>query len=76
MRDTVATYGVVGMTCESCIAAVKKQVSAVSGVTWVEVELVVDGTSRVTVRSNNPLEDDTVRAALDGAGYALAKSHA
>ena len=76
MRDTVATSGVVGMTCDHCVASVKKEVSAVAGVTWVEVELVVDGTSRVTVRSNNPLEDDTVRAALDDAGYALAKSHA
>ena len=74
MSDTVATYGVIGMTCDHCVAAVTHEVSAVDGVTWVEVALVVDGTSRVTVRSDDPLDDETVRAALDEAGYAMAKS--
>lgn len=66
------TYGVVGMTCGHCVAAVTEEVGAVPGVTAVDVDLVVAGISRVTVTSDGPLDKDAVRAAVDEAGYTLA----
>jgi copper chaperone CopZ len=66
------TYDVVGMTCGHCVSAVQEELGTIDGVTSVTVELVVDGTSRVTVTSERALDDDAVRAAVDEAGYALA----
>ena len=44
----------------------------VPGVRDVEVELVDGGTSVVRVVSDQPLTEETVRAAVDEAGYELA----
>jgi copper chaperone CopZ len=63
------TYTVTGMTCEHCVAAVTGELSALPGVADVKVDL---GTGSVTVTSDTPLPDDTVRAAVDEAGYELA----
>ena len=65
-------YDVVGMTCGHCVSAVQEEVGALDGVTEVAVDLVVDGTSRVTVISDRVLDGGAVRAAVDEAGYALA----
>ena len=61
------TYAVTGMTCEHCAAAVTEEVSAVGGVTAVEVD-VEAGT---VVVSGDGFDDDLVRAAVDEAGYAV-----
>lgn len=63
------TYRVVGMTCNHCVSAVTDEVSSLAGVTAVEVDL---GTGDVTVTSDAALDVDTVRAAVDEAGYELA----
>ena len=42
-------YAVRGMTCDHCVTAVTEEISALSGVIGVEVDLVVNGNSRVTV---------------------------
>lgn len=68
---TTATYSVEGMTCGHCVGAVTQELSAVAGVTDVDVELVVGGLSTVTVRSAEPLDVGDVRAAIDEAGYTL-----
>lgn len=70
--STTATYGVTGMTCDHCVHAVTDEVSAIPGVREVEIELVAGGTSTVRVVSEEPLSDDTVRGAVDEAGYELA----
>lgn len=70
--STTATYGVTGMTCGHCVHAVTDEVSAIPGVRDVEIELVAGGTSTVHVMSEEPLSDDTVREAVDEAGYELA----
>lgn len=57
-----------GMTCEHCVKAVAEELSALSGVTDVQVNLVADGESTVTVESDAPLNDEQVRAALSEAG--------
>jgi copper chaperone len=66
-----ASYGVLGMTCGHCVAAVTGELAAVDGVTSVDVELVPGGTSLVHVVSVSPLEPSVVAAAVDEAGYEL-----
>ena len=66
---TTATYTVTGMTCGHCVSAVTEEVTAVPGVTAVDVDL---ASGRLTVTSDAPVDDDAVRAAVDEAGYALA----
>ncbi|MEV1056086.1 heavy metal-associated domain-containing protein [Micromonospora chalcea] len=63
-----STYQVNGMTCGHCVNSVSTELSALPGVTGVQVDL---ATGRVTVTSQNPLDTDTVRAAVDEAGYDL-----
>ncbi|WP_374537230.1 heavy-metal-associated domain-containing protein [Micromonospora aurantiaca (nom. illeg.)] len=62
------TYQVSGMTCGHCVNSVSTELSALPGVTDVQVDL---AGGRVTVTSQNPLDVDTVRAAVDEAGYDL-----
>ncbi|KAB1912802.1 MULTISPECIES: heavy-metal-associated domain-containing protein [Micromonospora] len=62
------TYQVQGMTCGHCVNSVSTEVSALPGVTDVQVDL---ASGRVTVTSQSPLDTDTVRAAVDEAGYDL-----
>lgn len=70
--STTATYGVTGMTCGHCVQAVTDEITALPGVRDVEIELVAGGTSTVRVVSDEPLVEDTVREAVDEAGYELA----
>ncbi|MEU1810809.1 heavy-metal-associated domain-containing protein [Micromonospora sp. WMMD1076] len=63
------TYQVNGMTCGHCVNSVSTELSALPGVTDVQVDL---AGGRVTVTSQNPLDADAVRAAVDEAGYDLA----
>ncbi len=65
---TTSTYTVTGMTCGHCVNAVTEEVTAVPGVTAVDVDL---ATGRLTVSSDAPVDDDAVRAAVDEAGYEL-----
>jgi copper chaperone CopZ len=62
-------YTVVGMTCGHCVSAVTGELTKVSGVRDVRVDL---GTGHVTVASDAPLPIDEVRSAIDEAGYELA----
>ncbi len=68
---TTATYTVTGMTCAHCVAAVTEEITALEGVTAVEVELVVGGGSPVTVTAAAPPDAAAVRAAVQEAGYDL-----
>ncbi|MCT2276898.1 heavy-metal-associated domain-containing protein [Micromonospora chalcea] len=63
-----STYQVSGMTCGHCVNSVSTELSALPGVTDVQVDL---ATGRVTVTSQNPLDTDAIRAAVDEAGYDL-----
>ena len=63
------TYTVTGMTCGHCVSAVHAEVSAISGVTDVDVDLT---SGRVTVTAEQPVSTDDVREAVEEAGYALA----
>lgn len=64
---------VTGMTCGHCAHAVTQELSALPGVTSVEVDLVPEGTSTVTVEAGSDLTTEQVSAALAEAGdYTLA----
>jgi copper chaperone CopZ len=64
-----AVYTVTGMTCEHCVASVTEELTALSGVTGVAVEL---ATGAVTVTSGRELGAEEVAAAVAEAGYQLA----
>ncbi|MEZ5118663.1 MAG: heavy-metal-associated domain-containing protein [Candidatus Nanopelagicales bacterium] len=57
-----------GMTCEHCVKAVAEELSALTGVTDVQIDLVPDGTSTVVVESDRALTDEQIRMALSEAG--------
>ncbi len=57
-----------GMTCEHCVKAVAEELSALTGVTDVQINLVADGTSTVVVETDQTLTDEQIRAALSEAG--------
>ena len=66
---STTSYTVVGMTCGHCVDAVTEEVSAVPGVTTVDVDLASGG---LTVTSTEPVDDAAVRAAVEEAGYQVA----
>ena len=65
---STTTYQVTGMTCGHCAQAVTTEVSAIDGVTDVQVD-VASGKVDVT---GDGVTEEAVRAAVDEAGYALA----
>lgn len=62
-------YTVTGMTCEHCAAAVTEEITAISGVESVTVNL-ADGA--VTVNGAG-FSDDDIDAAVREAGYTLVR---
>ena len=71
----IQTFPVTGMTCSHCVNAVTSELKEIPGVTDVDVDLVADGKSTVTVASETAIDEQAVAAALDEAGdYQLATS--
>ncbi|MBW0105717.1 heavy-metal-associated domain-containing protein [Pseudonocardia sp. KRD291] len=68
---STATYTVTGMTCGHCVSSVTEEVTEISGVTDVAVDL---PTGAVTVTSDGEISDDAVRAAVREAGYEVTGS--
>jgi copper chaperone CopZ len=66
---TTATYTVVGMTCGHCVSAVTEEVAQLPGVTAVDVDLASGG---LTVTSEAPVDESSVRTAVEEAGYEVA----
>lgn len=67
--STTTEYTVTGMTCGHCASSVREEISEIAGVT--DVDVVVE-TGRVTVTSEQALDDARVRAAVEEAGYQVA----
>jgi len=68
------TFPVTGLTCGHCVGAITSELSVLAGVTDVQIDLVVEGTSTLKVTADQELTDDEVALALDEAGdYKLAK---
>ena len=64
------TYIVSGMTCSHCVNSVGSEIKQIPGVTDVQVDL---ASGAVTVISEQPVDDTAVAAAVDEAGYELAR---
>ncbi len=69
--STTTTYSVTGMTCGHCVNSVTEELTALSGVTGVTVDLVAGGASTVHVTSDAALDRADVASAVDEAGYVL-----
>ena len=69
VANHVVTYQVTGMTCDHCVRALRTELTAVGGVTDVDVDL---GSGVVRVTSAVTLDDVQVRAAVEEAGYEVA----
>jgi copper ion binding protein len=67
---TTKTYTVTGMTCSHCVGSVSAEVGRLPGVSDVQVDL---ATGAVTVISDQPVDDEAVAAAVDEAGYEVAR---
>jgi copper ion binding protein len=65
---TTTTYGIKGMTCGHCVSSVSSELGQLPGVSDVQVDLAA-GTATVT--SEQPLDAQAVRGAVDEAGYEL-----
>ncbi len=61
-----ATHPVVGMSCGHCVNAVTEEVTKITGVTGVDVDLEA---ATVTVASDAPLDEQAFAAAIDEAGF-------
>ena len=64
-------YRVRGLTCGHCAGAVTSQLQALDTVTGVNVDVVPQGDSTVTVTGSADLSEDVVRDAVARAGYEL-----
>ncbi|MEV5880846.1 heavy-metal-associated domain-containing protein [Streptomyces sp. NPDC052101] len=67
--SVTTVYKVTGMSCGHCEGSVSGEISQIPGVSSVKA---VASTGEVTVVSAAPLDDETVRAAVDEAGFELA----
>lgn len=66
----IATYTVSGMTCGHCVHAVKSEVSAIPGVTAVELNL---EDAKLQVTSDQPIDfDRLVEAVAEAGDYSIA----
>lgn len=66
--STTETYDVVGMTCDHCVRSVTEEVSALQGVSAVDVDL---SSGKVHVTTREPITTEQVREAVAEAGYQL-----
>lgn len=65
-----------GMTCSHCVSSVTEELFAIDGVQGVTVDLNAGGVSRVTIHSDRPIDEGSVKAAAEEAGYALTSATA
>ena len=66
-----ATYQASGLTCSHCASSVQEEISEITGVTSVNVDVVKGGSSTIKVVSEYPLALSDVESAVQEAGYAL-----
>ncbi|HEV7183728.1 MAG TPA: heavy-metal-associated domain-containing protein [Leifsonia sp.] len=64
------TYDIQGMTCAHCVRSVSEELVALDGVSAVSVDL---PSGVATVTSTSALDEGDVRAAVEEAGYVLAR---
>ncbi|HVD17963.1 MAG TPA: heavy metal-associated domain-containing protein [Propionibacteriaceae bacterium] len=67
--SVTSQYVVSGMHCHHCVSSVTEEVSAVSGVTDVKVDL---DSGQLIVISDTDIPIESIETAVDEAGYSLA----
>lgn len=70
------TLSISGMTCGHCVASVSEELSAISGVDRVDVNLNAGGISTATVTSSRPVSTEELGEAVAEAGYLVVDTHA
>ncbi|MGX9787213.1 heavy-metal-associated domain-containing protein [Mycobacterium sp. MMS18-G62] len=63
------TVTVAGMTCGHCATSVREEIGSIPGVTAVDVDL---ASGKVTIDSEQHVEAQAVKGAVEEAGYELA----
>ncbi|MCV7298170.1 heavy-metal-associated domain-containing protein [Mycobacterium barrassiae] len=66
---STVTVTVTGMTCGHCASSVREEVGSIPGVTAVDVDL---GSGEVTIDSEQQVEPEAIKSAVEEAGYQLA----
>lgn len=66
MPAITESFVVSGMTCEHCVASVTEELTEITTIDTVSVDL---EQGQVTVTSAQPIEDDAIREAIEGIGY-------
>jgi copper chaperone len=66
---STVTVTVTGMTCGHCASSVREEVGSIPGVTAVDVDL---GSGKITINSEQEVEPDAIKGAVEEAGYQLA----
>lgn len=66
----MASITVKGMSCQHCVSTVKEVLTAIDGVTDVEVDLLA---GKVTFEETQPVTKDVIKAAIDKAGFEVAE---
>lgn len=61
-------YGITGMTCGHCVHSVTEEVSSLTGVSEVKIDLVDGGQSVMTLTTENGIDFDQVKDAVSEAG--------
>ena len=69
MMSVTKSLFIEGMTCSHCVNSVTTAVSALPGIESVEIDLVPDGRSRLTVTGDDVASDEDIADAVVGAGY-------
>ncbi|HUW79036.1 MAG TPA: heavy-metal-associated domain-containing protein [Candidatus Nanopelagicaceae bacterium] len=65
-------YGITGMTCGHCVHAVTEEVSAITGVRDVKINLVEGGQSLMTLTADSDIHFKQVSEAVNEAGNYVA----
>ncbi|MFK4761184.1 heavy-metal-associated domain-containing protein [Microbacterium sp. ZW T5_45] len=68
---TITTYAVTGMTCSHCEGSVRAEVAKLDGVTAIDVSA---ASGELVITSDAVIDDATVLAAVDEAGYSAVRA--
>lgn len=66
---STVTVTVTGMSCGHCVSSIREEVGGIPGVTGVNVNL---ANGKVTIDSEDPVDPDAIKSAVEEAGYRLA----
>ena len=66
---SATTIKATGLTCNHCAMSVREEIEEIENVTGVEVNVVKDGESTVTINHTGDLDAEAVSAAIEEAGF-------